>query len=226
MKKKDRPIKLSPSQLNLFLECPRCFWLHQNQDFHRPAGIFPSLPSGMDNVIKVYFDKYRAKGKLPPEIEGRVVGTLLPDASVMEKWRSWRTGLNYKDKETGAMMIGALDDCLVHDRKYIPLDYKTRGFDPKDGGESFYQNQLNCYEFLLQANDFDTAGYAYLAYYVPKEVSEGGLVRFEITPKKVVTDPEKALEVFKNAVATLLGPMPDRHSGCEYCAYIIAGGDA
>ena len=222
----NKPIRLSPSQLNLFLECPRCFWFHQNQDRHRPAGIFPSLPSGMDNVIKVYFDRYRLKGKLPPAIQEKVVGSLLPDLEVMTKWRNWRTGLNYKDKKTGAVLIGALDDCLVHEGKYIPLDYKTRGYDPKEGGESFYQNQLNCYEFLLQANDFNTAGYAYLVYYVPKEVDEGGMVRFEITPKKVATDPEEAIKVFENAVATLQGPVPEGHANCEYCAYVIANGEA
>jgi len=215
----EKKIRLSPSQLNLFQECPRCFWLHQNQKIQRPRGIFPSLPGGMDSIIKVYFDRYRERGKLPPELDGKVAGELFPDTEVMNQWRNWRTGLNYRDKETGAILIGALDDCLVQERKYIPLDYKTRGYDPKEGGESFYQNQLNCYEFLLQANDFDTAGYAYLVYYVPKEVSENGLVRFEITPKKVMTDPEAALLVFQNAVATLNGSLPEKNSNCEYCAW-------
>ena len=81
---------------------------------------------------------------------------------------------------------------------------------------------MNCYEFLLQANDFDTAGYAYLVYYVPKEVRDNGVVQFAITPKKVSTDPEKALNVFQSAVATLQGPIPERHGRCEYCAWAIS----
>ncbi|GAI53572.1 unnamed protein product, partial [marine sediment metagenome] len=44
-------IRLSPSALNLFLQCPRCFWLEKNKGIKRPRGIFPSLPSGMDSVI-------------------------------------------------------------------------------------------------------------------------------------------------------------------------------
>ena len=219
-------IRLSPSQLNLFRECSRCFWLHHNQNIQRPRGIFPSLPGGMDGVIKVYFDRYRELGKLPPEIDGQVDGVLLPDTAVMNKWRNWRTGLNYVDEKLDATLIGALDDCLVHDGKYIPLDYKTRGYDPKEGGEIFYQLQLDTYCFLLEVNDFPQPSYAYLVYYVPKEVNEDGMVRFEITPKKVTTDSEHALTVFQNAVATLRGPMPESHGNCEYCAWLIANGDA
>ena len=48
--------KLSPSALNLFLNCPKCFWLDRNKGKKRPRGIYPSLPGGMDAVIKNYFD--------------------------------------------------------------------------------------------------------------------------------------------------------------------------
>jgi len=72
------PLRLSPSTLNLFIDCPRCFWLHINKRIHRPRGIFPSLPSGMDNVIKTYFDKYRKKGELPPELQNQVKEKLFP----------------------------------------------------------------------------------------------------------------------------------------------------
>ncbi len=71
---KDTPIKLSPSTIGLFLECPYCFWLQFNKIIHGPRGIFPSLPSGMDTVIKRYYDIYREREALPPEIEGKVNG--------------------------------------------------------------------------------------------------------------------------------------------------------
>jgi len=60
--------KLSPSTLNLMHECPRCFWLSTHKVWTRPAGIFPSLPSGMDGILKKHFDKFMEKGKLPPEL--------------------------------------------------------------------------------------------------------------------------------------------------------------
>ena len=79
-------IGLSPSALNLFLECPRCFWLDRNKRISRPRGIFPSLPGGMDTVIKSYFDTYRLKNELPPEIKDRVKGKLVSDIGRLNKW--------------------------------------------------------------------------------------------------------------------------------------------
>src|SRR3989338_1065151 len=110
------PIKLSPSTLNLFLECPRCFWLDKVKNIKRPRGIFPSLPGGMDRVIKAYFDTFRAKSVLPPELDGgNFEGVkLFSDQDRLERWRSWKTGLVYRDGD-GSVLGGALDDLLVKD---------------------------------------------------------------------------------------------------------------
>ena len=71
-------IKLSPSTINLFLECPRCFWFEKAKGIKRPRGIFPSLPGGMDRVIKESFDGFPAKQTLPSELG---VGSLVTKAS-------------------------------------------------------------------------------------------------------------------------------------------------
>src|SRR3989344_1041789 len=166
---KDGKIRLSPSTLNVFLECPKCFWLGQAKEIHRPRGIFPSLPGGMDLLIKKYFDKYRNVGKLPPELVGKVGGVqLFADQELLSKWRSWRSALIHEDPESGATISGMLDDLGVDNGFYVPLDYKTRGFDVKAGGEAFYQNQLDSYGLLLRENGLKTADHAYLIYYIPK----------------------------------------------------------
>jgi hypothetical protein len=228
MKQKDGVIRLSPSTLNIFLECPRCFWLEQVRGIHRPRGIFPSLPGGMDLLIKKYFDKYRAIGKLPPELAGKVDVELFPDNELLNQWRNWRSALVYEDSETGAVLSGMLDDLglkksgngeLFSKVEYAPLDYKTRGFDVKEGGELFYQNQLNCYALLLRENGMKPADCAYLIYYIPKDLAEKGMVRFDIVPKKVEINPEEALKVFRAAVTTLKSPLPESHSACEYCSW-------
>jgi len=212
--------RLSPSTLNLFLECPRCFWLHIKENIHRPRGVFPSLPSGMDNVIKEYFDKYRAKGKLPPEIEGKVKGKLVADKELLNKWRNWQTGLEYRDEELNAALFGALDDCLIDGDRYIPLDYKTRGFAPQDGAsEKYYQNQLDCYALLLDKNGYPVQNFAYLIYYYPREVKESGQVSFNVKPIKIQTSPARALKTFQNAINLLKSEIPPRHSDCEYCSW-------
>lgn len=212
-------IKLSPSTISLFMECPRCFWLQFNKNIHRPRGVFPSLPGGMDGVIKKYYDKYRKMGKLPPEIEGKVKGKLFDNEVLLKSWQSNWEGLKYYDKKLGALMKGVLDDCLVNDDIYIPLDYKTRGYELKDDTSSHYQHQLDVYCFLLAKNGYKTADFAYLIYYFPKEVLENGQVSFEVEPKKIETDIKRAENLFKDAVACLKGPEPKHHSNstCEFC---------
>jgi len=218
-------IRLSPSTLSLYKECSRCFWLQLNEKVARPRGIFPSLPSGMDIVIKKYFDKYR--GALPPELDGKIDGVLMDDMPLLNKWRNWRTGLEYRDKERDAVLFGALDDCLVKStparggsalggksKHYMPLDYKTRGFPPQDGAsEEYYQHQLDAYTLMLAENGYRVGSHAYLVYYYPKEVKENGLVDFEVKPVKIQTDIERIKKMFGEAVDLLGSDLPKEHSG-------------
>ena len=220
-----KEIRLSPSTLNLFLECPRCFWLHINPRVKRPRGIFPSLPGGMDLVIKNYFDSCRKKGLLPKELQGKVEGMLFPDQKLLDKWRSWRTGLTYRDKAKNALLFGALDDCLKDGHLHIPLDYKTRGYPPDNNSQKYYGNQLSCYSFLLQENGYNVPNWAYLVYYYPNNVKEEGRVKFDIQVVKLESIPGKGKDTFLRAVKLLQSPIPPQKEGCEYCAWLLKRSD-
>lgn len=189
------------------------------EKIHRPSGPFPSLPGGMDIVIKKYFDTFRPK--LPPELEGKVEGELFGDTERLNLMRNWRTGLVYQDASLGAQLRGALDDLLVHDGTYLPLDYKTRGFGLKEDSHHFYLDQLNLYELLLRENGFATKGEAWLIYFYPTEVTGGNLVRFEVVPKRISTDAEAGRKLFAEAVAVLSGGRPKRHSKCDFCSWSL-----
>ncbi|MBI4368016.1 MAG: PD-(D/E)XK nuclease family protein [Candidatus Omnitrophica bacterium] len=215
-------IKLSPSTLNLFLECPRCFWMDKVKNIKRPRGIFPSLPSGMDRAIKVHFDGFRKQETLPPELGGgnfeRV--KLYSDQKQLNLWREWRTGLVYQDSD-GSVLSGALDDLLVKDGKHIPFDYKTKGSPTtEEDAVKYYQNQLDCYTLLLESNQLPTIGYAFLLYYSPKAVSENGNVAFELQAIKIQTDADRARATFRNAVHLLKGTRPNSAPRCEYCGWL------
>jgi hypothetical protein len=219
---KNSLIKLSPSSLNLFKECPRCFWLEKNKGIKRPRGIFPSLPGGMDLVIKDYFDKYRMIDKLPPEVDGKVSGKLFSNMAVLEKWRNWRTTeLRYEDKVLNAILTGALDDCLISNDIYIPLDYKTRGSELKDDPRQYYQTQLDCYCLILESSGYKTEGLAYLLYYWPLEVKEDGLVRFHVEPIKIETNIDAAKKIFEDAINVLNREIPQASVECEYCNLVM-----
>lgn len=216
-------LALSNSRLGLYRECPRCFWLEMNAGIKRPDTIFPSLPGGLDLLFKRYFDRFRDRGELPPEVKGKLPGRLLPDARTIDRWRDWRRGIRYSPAWGDVEVMGALDECLVDDADcYYPLDYKTRGYAPKADSHTFYQDQMNLYTLLLEGNGHKTQHLAYLIYYHPIEVKEDGLIQFQVDVQGVPTDPAAAEALVKDAVAILHGPVPQTAASCGFCRWSSA----
>jgi len=122
--------KLSPSRINLFIECKRCFWLSVNEKVKRPTRPFPSLPNGVDREVKNHFDRFRRKDEVPPELEDRDL-ELFDGQNFLDKARSWKTEPKWRDRKTGAILRGGVDDLLLDGDKIVVLDYKTRGYPPK-----------------------------------------------------------------------------------------------
>ena len=173
-------------------------------------------------MIKTYFDSFRAKKALPAELGGiDFEGVeLFSDQAQLERWRSWRTGLEYRALE-GSVLSGALDDLLVKGGRFIAFDYKTKGsVTTQEDAVKYYQNQLDCYDLLLQENEMPTPGYGFLLYYSPKSVAERGSVLFELQAIKIPTDRERARATFRKAVAFLNGPPPGTNGQCEYCSWV------
>jgi len=214
--------KLSPSILTLMEECPRCFWLN----FHgkkRPEGIFSSLPSGMDGILKKHFDKFMERGKLPPELKENEECKgmkLFDDADLLKEWRNNFKGISCTDKE-GNILHGAVDNILIKGKKLIVLDYKTRGYPLKEDTAAHYQNQLNFYNFLLRKNGYETEDYAFLLFYIPREVKETGEVIFDTKLIKMKINVSEAEKIWKRALKLLSGPCPSKHDEaqdrCAWC---------
>jgi hypothetical protein len=214
------PYKLSPSALSLMKECPRCFWLTQHGVWKRPAGIFPSLPSGMDKILKIHFNKFMEKGKLPPELCSCKECNnmkLFDDTELLAIWRSNFKGISYEDKK-GNILRGAVDNLLMKGKKLIVLDYKTRGYELKEDTAEHYQDQLDIYNFLLRKAGYQTEDYSFLLFYVPKEVLETGEVIFDTTLKKMKVDVKNAEKIWEKALDLLEKECPEKT--CEWCVGI------
>ena len=211
------PFKLSPSSLSLMEECPRCFWLDKHKVWKRPNSIFPSLPSGMDNILKKHFNKFRDRGLLPPELCNNSHCEnmkLFDNNELLKAWQNNLKGVRWEDKK-GNILFGAVYNILVNGRKLIVLDYKTRGFPLKEDTADHYQNQLDIYNFLLRKNGYETEDYAFLLFYVPKEVTETVEVIFDTSLVKRKIDIKNAEQLFEKALKLLNGDCPDKC--CEWC---------
>lgn len=216
------PYKFSPSSLSLLKECPRCFWLQFNKGIKRPETIFPSLPSGMDGVLKNHFDNFMRKGLLPPELCQNKECTdlkLFDDENLLKVWRNNLKGVSWTD-EKGNVIHGAVDNILKKGNKLIVLDYKTRGYPLKEDTHEHYQNQLDIYNFLLRKNNYETEDYAYLLFYHPVKANENGDVVFHTDLVKMNISIKNAERILKEALQVLEGEIPEPSNECGFCKWV------
>lgn len=229
-----RAFKLSPSSVMSFKRCAKCFWLEKIAKNKPPRGIFPSLPSGMDRIIKVYMDEHRAEGILPNELD--LPGyKLFPDQNKLNAWRNWRSGLTGKLSGGQGTLIGAFDDLLVSpEGLYVPFDYKTKGTPAEDGyAAKYYQIQVDLYALMLISNGLKADDHAIFSYWSPTKVEGGinnyspgkvgymgGMVQFNTQTIKISLDLSGAVKIVAAALACLNGKEPDPSPDCELCAYV------
>lgn len=206
-------IKLSPSSLNLFLDCKRCFWLYLNKNLKRPGVPVATITTGLDRVVKQYFDVFRAKGILPAMLKDKVAGRLISRLP----HKGW---LEYIDKENNVKLGGYLDECVdLGNNLFAALDHKTRGSAPCDVHPA-YQLQMDVYTFLLEQNKFPTKKIAYLVYYIPLRIDKDNNFIFDCLVKQINTDPERARKVFREAIQVVKGAIPSPDQACGFCNWL------
>lgn len=217
--KSDNKIQLSPSSLNLFLECPLCFWLEKRMKIKRPQPYPYALNTAVDKLLKEEFDNYRAKGEPHPLlVENNIKAKLFPNQDLLNQWRSNVAGIRYFDPDLDAVLFGAVDDILeFKDGKLAPLDYKSTGSSAPVIYDRF-QIQMDVYTFLLEKNGFLTPRKGYLAFYiVDKESGFGNRLPFKKELYEIETNPSDIPQLFREAVELLRKDEPPSHSpDCDY----------
>ena len=117
-------------------------------------------------------------------------------------------------------VVGALDDFMVYNKHYIPLEYKTRGYAKWEKGSYHYYTQLDIYGFLLEKNGYDISGKGYLIYYYPENVVETGVIKFGIDVEEVNISAERALRVIQEAIEVIQSVSPPQQaSKCVLCRW-------
>ena len=215
----EKPIQLSPNSLNLYLECPRCFWLDKKMGIKRPPPYPYALNSAVDILLKEEFDSYRAKNQPHPLLlENNIQARLFSNQNLLNQWRSNFSGIRYFDKELGAALFGAVDDVLEFpDGKLAALDYKSTGSRAANIYDRF-QFQMDAYTFLLEKNGFLTPRKGYLAFYiVDKEKGFIDRLPFRKELYEIETNPSDIYEIFKDAVQALkLATPPPHNQDCQF----------
>lgn len=212
-------IKLSPSSLNLFLECPLCFWLDKRQGIRRPPPYPYALNSAVDILLKEEFDSYRTKGEFHPLLSSNNISAkLFSDQQLLNKWRNNFEGIRYYDPKLDATLFGAVDDILEFPNgELAPLDYKSTGSSHVKIYKRF-QLQMDIYSYLLEKNNYITQGKGYLAFYiVNKKDGFGNRLPFKQELRILKTDHSYVPNLFKKAIEVLRKEDPPIHSDdCQH----------
>lgn len=218
-----KPVVLSRWQLELFVSCPRCFWLLKRHGIKPPEGYPLALNTALDRLLKAEFDAYRSRGEPHPILsEHGVPALLFRDADRLQRWRSNTAGLRWTDPQSGHTLYGAIDDLLEYpDGSVAVLDYKASGATEATVYPS-YQLQLDVYTFLLQQLGFTTAPQAFLAFFIAvKTDGFDGRLPFRRVLMPVTPQPERVPALFQQALALIRSSrVPARGAACSPCQWL------
>ena len=168
----NKPFKLSRSKIDLFIDCPRCFWLDRRLGIKRPDTPPFQINKLIDELLKKEFDTYRSK-KLPHpymlEIGLKAVPFLHKD---LDTWRHNFSGIQYLHTDTNLLIFGAIDDIWeLEDGSLAIVDYKATAknkeitdLDPKGGWHDAYRRQMEIYQWLFRMNGFSVSDKGYFVY--------------------------------------------------------------
>lgn len=168
--KSSEPFKLSRSKIELFMNCPRCFYLDRRLGVGAPP-MFPyTLNSAVDTLLKKEFDLLRESGDTHPLIKKYGVDAFPVKHEMLEDWRANFTGVRVLDKSTNLLIFGAIDDLWQNSKgEYVLVDYKSTSKPEeinaldKDWHEG-YKRQMEIYQWLVRGNGLKVSNTGYFVY--------------------------------------------------------------
>ncbi|MDQ3018476.1 MAG: PD-(D/E)XK nuclease family protein [bacterium] len=223
------PFKLSRSKLEMFLNCPRCFYMDRRLGLGQPPGFPFNLNSAVDHLLKKEFDVHRAKNQKHPLQDKYGIDAVPYAHPQLDVWRENFQGIQYHHKATNLIISGAVDDVWVNPQgELIIVDYKATS---KDGEVNLdakwqdgYKHQMEIYQWLFRQNGFEVSRVGYFVYCNGKRDNEAFDAKLEFDIKLI---PYQGNDnwidgTINDAKSCLDGDLPDYTPSCDYCTYIQA----
>ncbi len=223
--------KVSRSKIELFMQCPRCFWLDARLKIKRPSSPPFNINKAIDELFKKEFDVYRAKGEPHPMMSDNQIKAVPYQHADLDTWRANFTGVSTLHEPTNLHVFGAVDDVWVNDNgELIVVDYKATskasGVSIDSDWQISYKRQMEVYQWLLRANGFDVNDTGYFVYTNARIDLDGFSDRLEFVTKVIpYTGDDSWVEpTLKEMKKCLEGEMPNVGTAamggeCEFCSY-------
>jgi len=229
--------KVSRTKIELFIQCPRCFWLDARKKIKRPSGPPFNINKTIDELFKKEFDVHREKGTPHPLMKDNGVMAVPFKHKKMDDWRHNFTGVVHVHEPTNLHVFGAVDDLWVDDDgKVMVVDYKATSKDkpvkklgPVGGWQDMYRRQMEVYQWLLKQNGLDVSDTGYFVYATGMKDRDGfnNVVEFETFVFPYTGSSDWVEDTLLQMKKCLDGPIPKVGKSamggpCEHCEYAKA----
>jgi len=168
--KSKSPFRLSRSKIELFMNCPRCFYLDRRLGVGQPPGYPFALNSAVDKLLKKEFDIYRKKQIIHPLMEANGIKAVPFKHEKLDSWRdALRGGIEYLHAQTNLLLCGGIDDVWVSpDGQLLIVDYKSTSKEEEVNIDAdwqiSYKRQMEIYQWLFRRNAFNVSSTGYFVY--------------------------------------------------------------
>ncbi|MBI4239808.1 PD-(D/E)XK nuclease family protein [Candidatus Uhrbacteria bacterium] len=227
------PFKLSRSKIELFMNCPLCFYLDRRLGVGQPQGFPFNLNSAVDHLLKKEFDIHRAQDQAHPLMKHYGLDAVPFSHEKLDEWRENFKGVQYHHAPTNLLITGAVDDIWVHkEGELIVVDYKSTSKDTEVNldadWQDGYKRQMEIYQWLLRKNGFSVSSTGYFVYCNGKRDAESFDAKLEFDIKLIpYTGNDGWVEqtLFDLYRCLLSDTSPKESPSCDYCAYRKAARD-
>ncbi len=228
------PFRLSRSKIDLYIECPRCFYLDRRLGVGRPPGFPFALNSAVDTLLKKEFDILRRRREAHPLMKKYGVNAVPVAHKQLNEWRNNFKGVQFLHKPTNLLITGAIDDLWQNPAgEYIVVDYKSTSKNEEivalnKAWQDGYKRQMEIYQWLLRRNEYKVSNTGYFVYCNGRTDMEkfDGKLEFDITLIPYEGN-DGWVEGIINEIHKCLNSdsIPESGKDCDFCAYRDAVGE-
>lgn len=224
------PFKLSRSKIELFTQCPRCFYMDVRLGISRPSTPPYTLNSAVDNLLKNEFDLLRIEGKAHELMKKFKIDAIPFQHKDLPQWRGEVKafeGALAVDEKSNILVNGLVDDLWINPKgELVIVDYKSTSTSKEisldDEWKQAYKRQMEVYQWIFRKLGFPVSdtGYFIFANAMKNLPKFDGKLEFEMSILGHKGDSSWVEKTLLDIRKTLVSnKIPDQDSGCEYCAY-------